>query len=145
MAAIEINFNPSEKHLKQFGLIGLCALPIVGWLFSGKPTPGTWEATDTQRVAVFGGIGLVMGGLAFLKPSLLKWLFVAASVITFPIGFVLGEVIMFTIYLTAFVPMALLFRLIGRDALERNIQNDAKSYWHDKEQPKNTASYYRQS
>lgn len=144
MAAIELNLNPTDKQLRQFGLIGLCALPIIGWLFSGKPT-AVWEPFHLQRIAIFAGVGVAMGLAGFIHPRLLKWLFVGASIITFPIGFVLGEVIMFTIYVTAFVPMALLFRLIGRDALERGIDREAKSYWQSKPQPKNAASYYRQS
>ena len=145
MAAVELNFDPSSKQLRQFGFIGMCALPLLGWLIAGKPLPATWEAADTQTVGIFAGIGLVLGVLAIVQPNLLKWVFVAASVITFPIGFVLGEIVMFTIYLIAFAPMALLFRVIGRDALQRNIQRNTDSYWQDKEQPRGAASYYRQS
>lgn len=145
MAAIELNFAPKKKQLKQFGLIGMCALPILGWLFAGKPMPSTWEAVHTQRIGIFTAIGAVMGTLAFVKPSLLKWVFVAASVVTFPIGFVLGEIVMLTVYLVAFVPMALLFRIIGRDALHRRLDREATTYWQSKEKPKSASSYFRQS
>ena len=145
MAAVELNYNPTSKQLRQFGYIGMCALPILGWLFAGKPMLSTWEATDTQFVGIFAAIGAIFGVLAAAKPTLLKWVFIAASVITFPIGFVLGEVIMFTIYLIAFAPMAILFRVIGRDALQRDIQRDSESYWQEKRKPDGAASYYRQS
>ena len=145
MAAIELNLNPTNRQLKQFGLIGMCALPILGWLIAGKPMPNAWETVHTQRVGIFASFGAVVGALGLLKPSLLKWVFIAASVITFPIGFVLGEIVMSIVYTIAFVPLALLFRTIGRDALHRNIDSDAESYWQAKEQPQNASSYYRQS
>ena len=145
MAAVELNYNPTSKQLRQFGYIGMCALPVLGWLLAGKPMPSTWEASDTQFVGFFAAIGAASGALAAAKPTWLKWIFVAASVITFPIGFVLGEVIMFSIYLIAFAPMAILFRIIGRDALQRDIQRNADSYWQEKQQPSQSASYYRQS
>ncbi len=145
MAAVDLNLNPSDRQLAQFGVIGLVALPVLAWLFTGKPTPATWEATHTQWIGIFGGLGLLMGGMAAFKPSLLKWVFIAASLITFPIGFVVGEILMFTIYLIAFAPMALLFRIIGRDALEKQLDRNAETYWQAKAQPKDAASYFRQS
>lgn len=145
MAAIDLNLDPSDKQLRQFGLISLVALPLLGWLFMGKPMPASWEAIHTQRIGALAVVGLVAGLAAWLRPGLLKWIFVAISVVTFPIGFVLGEVIMVAIFAIAFVPMALLFRVVRRDALQRNIDRTADTYWQAKEQPKNTTSYYRQS
>jgi hypothetical protein len=40
--------------------------------------------------------------------------------------------------------MAFLFRVMGRDALQRRIDRDAKSYWQPKAQPRDAGSYYRQ-
>jgi len=145
MAAIDLNLDPSDKQLRQFGLISLVALPLLGWLFMGKPMPSSWEAIHTQRIGLPAIVGLIAGVVAWLRPSLLKWIFVAISVVTFPIGFVLGEVIMLTIFAIAFVPMALLFRVLQRDALQRKVDKDAETYWQSKEQPKGVTSYYRQS
>ena len=145
MAAVELNLDPDKKQLMQFGLIGLVALPLIAWLFNGKPTPATWEVIHTQRIGPCAAIGAVMGMLGLIRPTLLKWVFVGASLVTFPIGFVLGEVLMFAIYLVAFAPMALLFKIIGRDALGRSLKPNAESYWQPKQQPKDLSSYYRQS
>jgi len=145
MAAVELNLNPTDRQLRQFGFIGLVAVPLLGWLFAGKPMPSTWGTANLTTWYGFIAVAGVLGVLAFIKPSLLKWLFVAASVVTFPIGFVLGEIVMFTIYIVAFAPMALLFRIIGRDALQREIAKDATTYWQPKQQAKDASSYYRQS
>lgn len=145
MAAVEINFQPTDKQLRQFGLIGLFALPLIGWLFAGKPTILTWESADTLRIGAFATAGILFGLAACVKPGLLKWVFVTASVITFPIGFILGEMIMLSIYVLVFTPVALLFRAVGRDPLQRARRPDAQTYWQGKAQPKDAASYYRQS
>ena len=147
MAAVELNLKPKDKQLRQFGYIGLAALPFLGWLYAGKPSldMANWETWQTTRLAIFAGVAMLMGGLGFARPSWLKWPFIVASVITFPIGFVLGEVTMILIYLIAFVPVAMLFRLIGRDALDRDLDESRESYWEPKAQPKDSASYFRQS
>lgn len=145
MAAIDLNLNPSKRQLGQFGLIGLFALPAIGWMLSGKPTPATLETANLQVLTGFAVSGLLMGVLTMARPEWLKWLFIGASLVTFPIGFVLGEVVMFLVFSVTFVPMALLFRLIKRDALHRSIQRDLPTYWQRKAQPQGVASYYRQS
>lgn len=145
MAAVELNLNPTDRILRQFGWIGCVALPILGWLYAGRPTPTTWQPTDWRTLGPFLLVAGWMGLLAALKPSFLKWPFVIASVITFPIGFVLGEVTMLAMYLLVFAPVAIFFRLIQRDALQRTIDRDADSYWEEKPPAKSAASYFRQS
>ena len=145
MAAIELNLNPTTKQLRQFGLIGLFALPLIGWLFAGKPTAASWLPAHTQWVGAFAAVGGVMGLLALIRPTFLKWVFIGLSIVTFPIGFVLGEVLMFAIYMFTFLPMAMIFRMIGRDALDHKLESDVDSYWQAKQQPKDAASYFRQS
>ena len=145
MAAIDLNLNPTNKQLRQFGLIALVALPLLAWLFSGKPSASTWEAKHTTIIGAMTALGCLAGAAAWWRPALLKWVFVAVSVITFPIGFVLGEIAMIFVYSIAFIPMALLFRILRRDALQRSLDHEADTYWQPKEQPKGASSYYRQS
>ena len=148
LAAIDLNLDPSESQLRQFGWIGCVALPVIGWLVAGKPPwfgLETW--TDSQRwlMAIFVTAAITGGLAAAIRPKLLKWVFVAATLVTFPIGLVLSEVVMFSVFVLTFLPMALVFRWIGRDALQRKIDKDATTYWQDKPQPKDPASYFRQS
>ena len=145
MAVIDLNLEPTNRQLRQFGLIALFAMPIIGWLYLGKPTPSTWEPIHIQRLGLLVVVGMAFGVVGWIRPSLLKWIFIGLSVITFPIGFVLGEVIMLTIYSIAFVPVAVLFRCIRRDALQRKIDRSGKTYWQRKDPARSTKSYYRQS
>lgn len=83
--------------------------------------------------------------LAWIRPASLKFVFIGMTLVAFPIGLVLSELIMLFIYITIFVPVALVFRLMGRDALHRQIDRGATSYWTLKKAPTDAESYFRQS
>jgi hypothetical protein len=42
-------------------------------------------------------------------------------------------------------PVALYFKLIGRDSLERRIDKNVPTYWKPRKQPSGPESYFRQS
>ena len=41
MKLVEINWNPTDRQLRQFGMIALVALPALGWLWSGRYATAT--------------------------------------------------------------------------------------------------------
>ncbi|MGQ0633601.1 MAG: SxtJ family membrane protein [Planctomycetaceae bacterium] len=135
MKLVEINWDPTDRQLRQFGLISLVALPLVGWLWRAN-APVLW---------LLAGIGVLLAGLGLLAPRWLKLPFLVLSVAAIPIGLVVGELALVLIYFAVFVPIGLVFRLIGRDALELRRDSNATSYWRPKAQPRGPASYYRQS
>ena len=47
----------------------------------------------------------------------------------------MGEVVLGIIYFGVFLPVSMIFRLVGHDALERRIDRKAKSYWQPKARP----------
>ncbi|MFG0265443.1 MAG: hypothetical protein ACF8AM_09875 [Rhodopirellula sp. JB055] len=110
-------------------------LPLLAWLSIGS----------LPAIIIAAGIGIVVGILSWTAPKLISPLFIGLMLITFPIGIVLGELVMLVIYMSVFLPMGIAFRLFGRDRLQRRIDRNCKSYWSPKKQPKSAASYYRQS
>ena len=135
MKLVEINWTPSDRQLRQFGVICLVALPLVAWLWGG----------GTQVIAGTAVAGLVLAIAGWFVPRTIKPIFLLLTIVATPIGMVIGEFAMMAIYFGVFLPIGLIFRLIGRDALQRTIDRDQKTYWQPKEQPKDAASYYRQS
>lgn len=133
MSLIEVTWSPTKRQLRQFGLICLAALPLVGWLW-GVSFP--W-------VAILFGIASVIAVLAYLQPRFVIPLFVGLILLTAPIGMIVGELAMLLIYVAIFLPISLLFRIARRDALQLRIDRTAKSYWQAKSEPKDIASYYR--
>ncbi|MCA9217369.1 MAG: hypothetical protein KDB27_30080 [Planctomycetales bacterium] len=136
MPLIEANWNPSPRQLRQFGIICLIAIPLVAWF---------WFSESTQIIviaAIAGGVAAVAG---LVYPKTLLPLFVVLMVVATPIGMVVGELAMMTIYFLVFLPIGLLFRLMNRDRLDRSLQREASSYWMPKKRPSSLSSYYRQS
>ena len=142
MKLIDINRDPTDRQLKQFGVAALMFLPLIGWLATGKPR--TIAAANFPLQGGLAAVGLALAVLGFIKPKALRPIFVGASLVTLPIGLVIGEVVLLAIFYGLFAPMGVLFRLIGRDALQRRLDRGATTYWQPKPQPDSPARYYRQ-
>ena len=84
----------------------------------------------------------IMAGL--LRPGLIRPIFTAATMLTTPIRIVVSGVLLRVMYYGIFTPLAVFFRLIGRDALARR-RVDADTYWSPKTMPKDLKTYFRQS
>ena len=133
MSLVEINWSPTHRQLRQFGLLCLVALPILGWM---------WGATWTWIAFLF-VIACIVAVLSYLQPRLVRLLFIGLILLAAPIGMVVGELAMLLIYFVIFLPISLLFRLVQHDALQLRIDREAESYWQAKAEPKDIASYYR--
>lgn len=135
MKLIEFNWQPTDRQLRQFGVICLFALPALAWLWGG--------GTTIVMTLALAGLLLAVAGMAV--PTVLKPVFLALTIVATPIGMVIGELAMLAIYFAVFLPFGLVFRLAKRDSLQLRLDQDKESYWEAKKQPANIASYYRQS
>jgi hypothetical protein len=146
MKLVEINWKPSDRQLRQFGWMALAGLPLAGWLFTGKPWPVSTATTlQATVIALLAVAGAICAALAAARPTLLRTPFLGAMLLALPIGMVVSELILVAIYFLVFAPMALAFKLMGRDALDRQLDRAATTYWRPKAQPNGVESYFRQS
>ncbi len=130
----DIPRDPSVKTLRQFA--GLCLL-----FFGGL---GVWHLSH-DRTGL--GVGMLLAATVGLPgliwPKFLRSIFVGWMMAVFPIGWFVSHVLLSVVYYGLFTPMAVIFRLRGRDALRlRPVGQD--SYWQLKPQPVGVASYFRQ-
>ena len=139
---IKIDLNPSERQLRNFGFIALFGFSLIA-------TVVMWTFTDWTVAwfiwLLFGFAGLCPI-LSLISPKLNKPIYVSLMVITMPIGFVISNVVMRLIYYGLFTPMALWFKLRGRDTMDRTLDPDAETYWKDHRdvaKPRAAASYLR--
>jgi len=138
MALIELNTDPSKKELAWFGLMFLAFFGLIGgvvWWRFGAPQ---------VSYALWGGAAVIVvlyyAVPAIQKPLYLGWLYAA-----FPIGWVISHVVMGIIYYLVITPIALIFKVMGRDALDRAVDKDAKTYWVEHRTGVGDPSrYYRQ-
>ncbi|MEZ6060587.1 MAG: SxtJ family membrane protein [Planctomycetaceae bacterium] len=134
MSLISLNTNPTQRQLRQFGVVSLIAMPAAGWLLFHSVSV-TFSAA---------AVGALFAVLAFTAPNILKPAFVAISVLTIPFGLVLSELIMLTIFFGLFFPMALCFRVVRRDPLHRKQGSDKPSAWVQRVAMQHAGRYYRQ-
>jgi len=131
----EIDFHPPERTLRLFaglGAIGLCSWGAWAWFRHGSP----WGC-----LALAAGLILVAVGLAW--PKAVRPLFVGALILSFPIGWAVSLLLLALIFIGLFVPLGVIQRLMGRDALRRARRGTATSYWIPKRQSADLRRYLR--
>lgn len=132
-----INYRPDQKTLREFAefgtfLLGLVALPLS--LYQGHQA----------SAVVFWVLAVALRVTAFLKIEWIRWPYVALSLATWPIGFLISHLALAVIYYLVFTPVALVFRFRGRDALKRKFDSQADSYWEAYNPDRGPARYLRQ-
>ena len=135
MKLVELNWDPTDRQLRQFGTVALVALPLLGWLWGAGLSMIGWLA----------GIGALLLLVGLTVPRALRPLYATLALLAIPIGLVVGELVLLLIYFGVFLPIGLVFRLIGRDRLNLRSAPSAVTYWQKKKRPAGPASYYHQS
>lgn len=130
----EIQWSPSDRQLVQFGLCGAVLLPVLA---------GIWGLRGLTLV-LFVSLASLLAIVGWRKPGWLRWPFVGLSVVTFPIGLVVSELVLLMVFWGVFVPIGILFRWMGRDGLAMRREPGRSSYWEEKQPPAGLGSYYRQ-
>ncbi|MBX7167421.1 MAG: hypothetical protein K1X74_13915 [Pirellulales bacterium] len=133
----QLNWNPSDKTLREFAEFGMFLLGLVAAPWS------LYRGHETTAI-VFWVAAIALRGLALINPQWVKYPFLGLSLVTWPIGFVVSHLALGLIYFGIFTPVALVFRLIGRDALRRKLDRSAASYWEPYNPNRGPERYLRQ-
>lgn len=140
---IALDWKPNTRKLKQFGVFSLFGFGVIGLLVADQlgcfDGSGTW--LPSQIIWIVGAVSFV---LAFVRPTLLKPLFLLLSIIAFPIGLVMGNVLLVGIYLGLFLPIGLIMKLVRKDPLHRKWDRSAASYWSNRSAVTSQERYYHQ-
>jgi Saxitoxin biosynthesis operon protein SxtJ len=128
---------PKPRVLRQFA--GLCLA-----FFGGLAVWRAWHGDLGPRTEVTALVGLVLGGMGLVRPPSVRWVYTAAMVAAFPIGWAVSQVMLAGIFYLIFTPVAIVFALVGRDVL-RLKRPSAPSLWTPKEHASGARGYLRQS
>ncbi len=135
MTTFVIPWHPTARTLRQFAGLWLVFVGLLAWRF-GLPSG--------QIVGVvLAVLALSVGIAGLIWPLWVRPLFVALTVATLPLGWVVSNGILLVLFYGLFTPISLIFRLVGRDVLERSFRPDRDSYWEPKAQPADVARYFR--
>ena len=144
---IHVDWKPDKKKLSGFAVVSVFAFSGLGlWCYLGKDILA-FEAPDHIAETV----GMVLGGLTVYS-ALCRVIdsrgmipvYYVLTVISVPIGFVLSHIIMGFLFYIIFTPIALWFRLIGRDVLNRRFEPNATTYWNQRPAHVDVKRYFRQ-
>ena len=103
-----------KAGLRHFGLVtGVVAAVIFGlllpWLFSFNYPVWPWI------------VAAVLGLWAVLSPTSLRPIYKGWMKIAMVLGFINTHIVLFLLYYVVFFPVALLFKIIGRDPMARKL------------------------
>ena len=143
---IEVNLRPDVRVLRQFGwvaLLGFGLLAVIAWNEVLIFAFGLGRA----RTAVAGGLAGLAGLSALfslVQPRANLPVYLGLSLLAYPIGFVVSHVALGALFYGMLTPIGLVFRLVGRDALNRAAEPERESYWIDAGPPRPRESYFKQ-
>ena len=143
---IEINLRPDEATLRQFGwiaLVGFAFLAAIAWFEVLIFAFGLGEARPIVA-GVFAGLAVVSALFSLAYPKANLPIYVGLTIVSYPIGFVLSYVIMGTLFYVLISPVAIFFKLTGRDAMNRRFDPEATTYWVDPRPSRGPESYFKQ-
>ena len=146
---MKLNLNPDRRLLRQFAWSSLFLFPaIAGVLAWQYDLPLRWVLALTGVGVLVAVVELVLAEVlgafgALLEKLIPRSLFQLLTLVAFPIGFVLSQVLMALIFYLLFTPIGLFFRLIGRDAMGLKPDPGKTSYWHDRGPARSPASYFK--
>ena len=128
------NGNPTDKQLRQFGVLCAVGLPLFGFFWTSNPVV----------IGALVSVGIVISGCGWFAPSSIKPAFLVMSLITFPIGWVISELSLLIIYFLLFLPIGLMLRcvrLLSKKKSDADIDYDRESYWQPRTEPESQATF----
>jgi hypothetical protein len=132
----DLPLKPTRKILRQFAAalaIVFLALALRRGFAQGHVALGLVFCA----MSVWGVIGLI-------KPSLVRWLFIAATVVAFPIGWVVTHLVLAIMFYLILTPVSLFFRARKRDALSLARKPAGDTYWIERKPNADPARYFKQ-
>lgn len=138
MSLVKINWSPARKELRSFGKIALAASVIICLLlYKFKSTPAPW------LLLIFAA-GSIIFLTSLISLKLTRMIYLGLVLATMPIGWAVSLLVMAMFYFLLLTPLGLVFRLFGRDPLDRKFKSKRESYWQRHRSPDSIERYFRQ-
>ena len=144
----QVDRNPDERTLRQFGFIALCAFGILAacaYYERGLFAFGLYDARARLAVTTaLAALGLGSACASIFYPRANRYTYVGLATLTHPIGVVFSYVILAVLFFGIIAPTGFLLRLAGKDPLQRAFRRDQPSYWTPARPKRSKESYFRQ-
>lgn len=137
MSLVPIDWQPDRKTLARFSefalfFLGMVAAPAA--YLRGRPAlaAGFWVAAVVLRL------------VGAWDPMRLRPVYLGLTLAAWPIGWVVSHLTMIVLYHGVITPIALAFRLLGRDPLARKFDRGAATYWEPYDPDRGIDRYLKQ-
>ncbi len=133
-----INWNPDKKFLRTFGLTAMLAaicIFFVLYLIKGLAF---------QFSLIIFIVGLIIFVLSRTSLKATRLIYLGLTLVTLPIGLAVSFIVLAIFYFLLLTPLALIFRLKGRDVLGLKFKTDSKSYWEKRTETETLERYFHQ-
>lgn len=138
MGLVKLDLHPDAVRLRDFGDIALCMCVLLALLGNGLLG---WSLL-VLRVLALVGMGIYL--LSRISSKLVLPIYRLLMIVSFPIGWVIGHLVLGIFFYVVIGIVGLVFRVLGRDPLKRKYDPEAETYWEPYQEKKNPARYFQQ-
>lgn len=133
----DLRLHPPLPTLRWFaGYVVVLLVGLAIW---------RWHHDDELGTLVLSSFAAAVATIGTVCPARMRPIFATAMIATFPIGWLVSHMLLALIFFGMFLPLGLIFRLIGRDALALRFRPEYESYWVNKPAAPDVRSYFRQA
>ena len=132
----EVTKAPTLKMLRQFAGLSLV-------VFGGLAVWRLWHGQADSWTYGLGIAAVLVGVTGVIAPALVRPVYTGWMIVAFPIGWTVSHLSLGLMFFLVFMPMALVFRMTGRDALRLKRMRGG-SYWLPKSAARSGEEYLRQ-
>lgn len=134
----EIQWHPTGRQLRVFGVSGLLASIAAALVLCFL-----WGVAILVAILVLAA-GVAIFLCSLISPRVARILYIGLALVGMPLGLVVSLILLAAFYFLLLTPLALVFRLIGRDALHRRFDANVTSYWVPHQAGEDTERYFHQ-
>ena len=125
-----------HRMLRQFAALCLIVFGGVAAWRGARGDAGAWTWGLESRAPQSACLGLV-------RPTAVRWIYTGSMVAAFPLGWTISRMILLALFFSSSPRSALVFRLMGRDALRLRAPADG-SLWIPKRVGDKATDYFHQ-
>ena len=134
---IPINWQPGRETLAEFTefwmfFVGMLACPLA------------WYRGHPALAAVLWTLAVAVRLIGWLRPAWIRPVFLGMTLASWPIGWAVSHLTLALVYFLVITPIGLVFRLRGRDPLQRSFDRAAPTYWEPYNPSQGLDRYLRQ-
>jgi len=137
MAVIRINWRPSQRELRWFGLTLLLAFGLIGGLV-------LWRTDSLKAAVILWSIGTVLFLVYQTLRPLRRPIYLCWMCGVFPIGWTVSHLVLAAVYYLVLTPLGLIMRWVGRDPMRRSFEPEAETYWIEHRPHRDPGRYFSQ-